>query len=142
MNDTLPTPIEVIPHRPPFLFLDRVLVCSPQRIVAERTFHADESFFQGHFPGAPIVPGVILLEGLAQAMAYGVLLRGAGGKVLLTGLDRARFRHPVLPGDTVTFEVVPERTLLNVTTASGTVRVGDRVVATATVKGYLGQVTG
>lgn len=135
----LPLPMDVIPHRPPFLFIDRVLVCTPERVVAERTFHADEAFFAGHFPGRPIVPGVLLLEGLAQTMAYGVRLRKSGAEVLLTGLEKTRFRRPVGPGDTVTFEVVPIRTLLGVTTAEGSVHRDGQLVASAIVKGYAGR---
>lgn len=136
---TLPPPMDVIPHRPPFLFIDRVLICTAERVVAERTFHPDEPFFAGHFPGRAIVPGVLLLEGLAQTMAYGVRLGKPGAEVLLTGLEKTRFRHPVVPGDTVTFEVVPVRTLLGVTTAEGTVRLDGRRVASAIVKGYAGR---
>ncbi len=136
----LPSPLDVIPHRPPFLYLDRVLTCGPDLIVGEHRFPADAPFFAGHFPGRPIVPGVILLEGLAQTLAYGVLLV-AGGKrpVLLGGLDRVKFRHAVGPGATVTYEIRPTRTLLGVTTATGTVRVGDAVAVSAIVKGYLGR---
>ena len=138
-TDLLPPPIDVIPHRPPFLFIDRVLVCTPEQVVAERTFAADEPFFAGHFPGRPIVPGVLLLEGLAQTMAYGVRLHKAGAEVLLTGLEKTRFRHPVGPGDTVTYEITPGRTVLGVTMAEGVVRLGTRLVASAVVKGYAGR---
>ena len=135
----LPLPRDVLPHRPPFLFIDRVLLCTQERVVAERTFHPEEPFFAGHFPGRPLVPGVLLLEGLAQTMAYGVRLSAPGGEVLLTGVEKARFRRPVGPGDTVTFEVVPLRARLGVTMADGVVRVGDREVASAVVKGYAGR---
>ncbi|MCK6569722.1 beta-hydroxyacyl-ACP dehydratase [Myxococcota bacterium] len=136
----LPSPADVIPHRPPFLYLDRVLTCGADLIVGECTFAPDAPFFAGHFPGRPIVPGVILLEGLAQTLAYGVLLLAGGGRpVLLGGLDRVKFRHGVGPGDTVTYEIRPTRTLLGVTTANGIVRVGDAVAVSAIVKGYLGR---
>ncbi len=135
----LPAPAAVLPHRPPFLFLDRVLLCEPGRIVAERTFRIEEPFFEGHFPGNPIVPGVILLEALAQTLAYGVLRQTPGQKILLTGIEHCKFRQPVLPGQQVFFEVKPERTVMNVTQATGVVSVGGAMVAQATIKGYVGK---
>lgn len=135
----LPPPEAVLPHRRPILVLDRVLECGPDRIVAERRFAPGDPCFEGHFPGRPVVPGVILVEGLAQTLAYGVLQAGGGRQVLLAGIDACRFRRPVGPGDTAVFEVCPERTRLKVTTARGVVRVGGEEVARATLLGYLGE---
>lgn len=94
-----------IPHRYPFLLVDRVIELVPrQRIVAIKNVTINEAFFQGHFPGAPVMPGVLIIEALAQAGA--VLLLSdipdrASKLVYFTGIDEARFRRPVVPGDQI-----------------------------------------
>ena len=99
----------VLPHRYPILLVDRVLELEPgKRIVAMKNVTANEPFFEGHFPGHPVVPGVLLVEGLAQAA--GILLmhdvEDRDSKLLyFSGIDRARFRRPVVPGDQVIYEV-------------------------------------
>lgn len=113
----LPLPMAVLPHRPPFLYLDRVLSCEGMRCVAERTFAADEPFFAGHFPGHPVVPGVILIEALAQALAYLALRHKPDHLVLLTGVEGCRLRHPVRPGETVRLDVTIEKHKLNLVVA-------------------------
>ena len=132
----LPPPDAVLPHRPPFLFLDRCLVCTPTLAIAERLFSADEPFFAGHFPGEPIVPGVILIEAMAQTLAY-LALRTRPGTVLLTGVDKCRVRRPVRPGETVTFRIEVERVRLQVVQASARASVGDELAASARLKGWL-----
>jgi 3-hydroxyacyl-[acyl-carrier-protein] dehydratase len=100
---------EVLPHRYPFLLVDRVLELEPgKRIVAIKNVTVNEEYFLGHFPGHPVMPGVLLLEALAQA--GGVLLlhdMPDRTKKLLyfTGIERARFRRPVVPGDQVRLEI-------------------------------------
>jgi len=101
---------ELLPHRKPFLFIDSVLELEPgKKIVAVRRFDPDEGFFRGHFPGSPVVPGVIIVEAIAQA--GGILVAQSEGERIkgrnpaLVGLDRVRFRKPVLPGDEVRLEV-------------------------------------
>ncbi len=96
--------LEVLPHRYPFLLVDRILELDlGKRVVGVKNVTANESFFQGHFPGHPIMPGVLILEALAQV--GGVLLMrtlnaNAEKKVIyFTGIDRAKFRRPVVPGD-------------------------------------------
>ena len=104
-----------IPHRYPFLLVDRVIEVVPgQRIVAIKNVTINEPFFQGHFPGAPVMPGVLIIEALAQAGA--VLLLSdipdrASKLVYFTGIDEARFRRPVVPGDQIrlTMEVLKLR---------------------------------
>jgi beta-hydroxyacyl-ACP dehydratase FabZ len=104
-----------LPHRYPFLLIDRVVELVPrERVVALKNVSFNEPFFQGHFPGAPVMPGVLIIEALAQAGAVLLLhdMPDRGSKlVYFTGIDRARFRHPVVPGDQVrlTLEVLKLR---------------------------------
>lgn len=99
----------LLPHRYPFLLVDRILeIETAKRIVGIKNVTANEQFFQGHFPGQPIMPGVLLLEVMAQT--GGVLARKtAEGKgrptVFLTGIEKAKFRRPVVPGDQLRVEV-------------------------------------
>ena len=95
--------MESIPHRYPFLLLDRVVEMEPaKRIVAIKCVTFNEQFFQGHFPGAPVMPGVLVVEAMAQAGAV-LLLHDMPDResklVYFAGIDKARFRRPVVPGD-------------------------------------------
>jgi 3-hydroxyacyl-[acyl-carrier-protein] dehydratase len=104
----LPTPASVLPHRPPFLFVDELVSLEPGASATGR-WHltGDEWFFTGHFPGRPTLPGVLMCEAIAQVGAMAVLLdeRFAGRLPLFGGLDGARFRRQVLPGDTLEMSV-------------------------------------
>lgn len=99
----------VLPHRYPFLLVDRVLEIEPEkRIVALKNVTINEEFFVGHFPGQPVMPGVLLVEGMAQAGGILVLHDRPAERerlVYLAGIDRARFRRPVVPGDQLRYEV-------------------------------------
>lgn len=98
----------IIPHRYPLLLIDRVLEIEPgKRIVALKNVSANEPFFQGHFPGYPIMPGVLIVEALAQAGATLLLSQPeARGKLpLFAGIDGLKFRRPVVPGDQLRLEV-------------------------------------
>jgi 3-hydroxyacyl-[acyl-carrier-protein] dehydratase len=108
MSVALPVPADVIPHRPPFLFVDAVTALVPGRSATGTwTLTGEEWFFAGHFPGRPTLPGVLMCEAIAQVGAIAVLTdeRFAGKLPLFGGLDGARFRRQVGPGDTLTLEV-------------------------------------
>jgi 3-hydroxyacyl-[acyl-carrier-protein] dehydratase len=105
-------PVALLPHRPPFRFVDRVDELVPgERVRASYTVTGDEAFLAGHFPGNPIFPGVIQLEALAQAGAVALLAdeRYAGRLPLFGGVEDARFRRQVVPGDEVTLEVTMDK---------------------------------
>jgi 3-hydroxyacyl-[acyl-carrier-protein] dehydratase len=99
--------LEFLPHRYPFLLIDRVLEADEKRFRALKNVTFNEPHFQGHFPGYPVMPGVLILEAMAQA-AVGTLVRqpgfAPGGLVFLVGVEEARFKKPVVPGDTLLLE--------------------------------------
>lgn len=101
--------MDFLPHRYPFLLVDRVVEFEPgKRLVAIKNVTINEPFFQGHFPGYPIMPGVLVVEAMAQA--GGILIMSElpdrhSKLVVFTGIERARFRRPVTPGDQIRFEI-------------------------------------
>lgn len=97
----------IIPHRWPFLLVDRIVELEPERAVGVKQVSAGEPFFQGHFPGTPIMPGVLIVEAMAQVGAVALLSRDEyrGKLALFAGIDGVRFRKPVVPGDTLRLEV-------------------------------------
>ena len=104
---------DLLPHRYPFLLVDRVIEETADKIVAYKNVTMNEPFFQGHFPGMPIMPGVLILEALAQAGALLAVKASnfdpAKQVIFFMAIDKAKFRRPVVPGDRLTLEVVPLR---------------------------------
>ena len=128
----LPRPEEVIPHREPFLFIDEVTELIPgARARGRWHLSGDEPFFAGHFPGRPTLPGVLMCEAIAQLGAVVLLSheRYAGRLPLFGGLDKARFRRQVVPGDTIELEVEITRLSSRSGKGSGTAKVDGRVAA-------------
>jgi 3-hydroxyacyl-[acyl-carrier-protein] dehydratase len=125
----------VLPHRYPFLMVDRVDSLTGEKIVARKMVTANEPFFAGHFPGHPIMPGVLVLEALAQAGAL-LAARQVGfdpsrDAIFLMSMDKVKFRRPVVPGDALLLEVVPLRKGGVVWRFRGEAKVGDTIVAEA-----------
>jgi beta-hydroxyacyl-ACP dehydratase FabZ len=127
----------VLPHRYPFLLVDRITEFVPgQRIVGLKQVTANEHFFQGHFPGAPVMPGVLIVEAMAQVGAVYALQQIEGREqklVLFSGIDNARFRRPVVPGDTLTITVTPIRVGGRVQKMHGEARVEGQLAAEADI---------
>lgn len=122
---------KLIPHRPPFLFVDDIVSHEGEVLVARRTWRADEDFYKGHYPGAPITPGVLLCEAVFQtgALLMAKLLGGGqGGVPLLTKVTDVRFRLPVYPGDTTIIEVRRKETMGDFHFMSGSIKNGDKRV--------------
>jgi len=129
--------LEYLPHRFPFLLIDRVLQLEPaKRVVAIKNVAINEPFFQGHFPENPIMPGVMILEAMAQAAAilsYKTLKLSSERNFLyyFVGVDNARFKKPVIPGDQLVLDVCMIRIVRGIGKFSAVARVGDTVVTEA-----------
>ncbi len=145
MNKPMPTvelPIGVeqiaamLPHRYPFLLVDRVVALEPgQRVSARKNVTFNEPFFQGHFPGHPVMPGVLIIEAMAQAAGLLIKLSGreSNGPVVfyLVKVDKARFNRTVVPGDQLHLEVEHKRSMRNMSQFWGRALVDGVVVAEA-----------
>ena len=126
----------IIPHRDPFLFLDEVLELEPGvRVLARMSVRGDEWFFPGHFPGRPIMPGVIMVEALAQAGAVAVLSEeeNRGKLALFAGIDDVRFRRIVEPGDELTLSCEIESVRGPIGRGRVVARVGDELAVRGTL---------
>jgi len=129
---------KLLPHRYPFLLIDRVVEFGPgSRVVCHKSVSANEAYFQGHFPGRPVMPGVLVIEALAQA--GGVLTQLArngtsdGTLSYLVKVDEAKFSRMVVPGDRLELEVTIKREIRNMTLYAGVARVDGEQVACAEI---------
>ncbi|MFF2483682.1 3-hydroxyacyl-ACP dehydratase FabZ [Paenibacillus sp. NPDC058071] len=123
---------EVIPHRPPFLLIDRILEVEPGvRAVGIKNVTMNEPFFTGHFPGYPVMPGVLIIEALAQVGTVAMLMveENRGKLGFFAGIDGVRFRGQVTPGDTLTLSVEITRFKGKIGKGQAIAKVGDKVVA-------------
>ena len=128
---------EILPHRYPFLLVDKITELEPKvRIVGIKQVTVNEQFFQGHFPGAPVMPGVLQIEALAQVGAILALreFEDRDAKIpFFSGIESARFRKPVVPGDTLELEVIALRIGSKVQKMKGIARVDGQITAEAEI---------
>ena len=125
---------KLLPHRDPFLFVDRIERYDDEEVVGYRKFTEKDFFFQGHFPGYPVVPGVILIETMAQCGGAGIRLTGKVDKdalFFLASVDKAKFRRQVRPGDEVKMVIKTLRVSPKTLKQSGQAFVGEQLVAEA-----------
>jgi 3-hydroxyacyl-[acyl-carrier-protein] dehydratase len=129
--------LQYLPHRYPFLLIDRVLNCTPgESLTAVKNVTVNEPFFQGHFPHRPVMPGVMILEAMAQAtgiLAFRTTQTRPSEHLLyyLVGIDDARFKQPVVPGDQLIIEVRAERNMRGLWKFSAEAKVEGKLVANA-----------
>jgi len=133
----------IIPHRYPMLLIDRIIELEPlKRIVAVKNISMSDMVFQGHFPGAPVFPGVFIIEAMAQAGAV-LLFREVPDRenklLYFTGIDEARFRRPVVPGDQLRLELTVLKYKLGFAKLRGEAFVDNQLVAEATVTSALAE---
>jgi len=129
--------MELIPHRPPFLMIDKVVdVVAGERAIGVKNVTINDGFFQGHFPARPVMPGVLIIEAMAQTAAVLVVhtlgSMAQGKLVYFMSVDNARFRRPVLPGDTLKVHVTSLRHRGNVWKFEGQAKVDGKLCAEAT----------
>jgi 3-hydroxyacyl-[acyl-carrier-protein] dehydratase len=134
---------ELLPHRPPFLLVDRIIELVPRsRIVGIKQVTINEPFFLGHYPGAPVMPGVLIVEALAQVGAV-LALREIEDREkripLFSGINNARFRRPVVPGDTLVLEVTALRMGSRVQRMRGEAKVDGQLVAEAEIMSVIAE---
>ena len=128
--------MQMIPHRHPFLMIDKVVdVVANERATGVKNVSINENYFQGHFPARPVMPGVLIIEAMAQTAAVLVVHtlgpESEGKLVYFMSVDNARFRRPVFPGDRLDVYVVKQRNRGNVWKFEGQAKVGDNVMAEA-----------
>jgi 3-hydroxyacyl-[acyl-carrier-protein] dehydratase len=132
----------LIPHRPPFLLVDEIVELEPgKRVVGRRELRADEFWFAGHFPGRPVMPGVLTIEAIAQAGAVAVMADEANrGKIpFFAGIDDVRFKRVVEPGDVLTLECEFVRYRPPIAKGQGRAFVGDELAAEAMLTVFIGE---
>jgi len=127
---------ELLPHRFPFLLVDRVLEISGPEVIAIKLVSGNEPFFEGHFPKRPIMPGVLMVEALAQTAGLGVRYNDPAARergLALAGVNKFRFRRPVEPGDVLTLHTRLMRQRGSLLVVQGEARVGDEVAASGEI---------
>jgi UDP-3-O-[3-hydroxymyristoyl] N-acetylglucosamine deacetylase/3-hydroxyacyl-[acyl-carrier-protein] dehydratase len=131
--------LKALPHRYPFLLVDRVLELEPgRRVVALKNVSSNEPYFQGHWPGRPIMPGVLVIEAMAQAAGVLIAHRAGGAReALLASIDGAKLRKPVVPGDQLRLEVDGLRSIGRATQVRAVATVDDRVAAEAKIRFFV-----
>lgn len=133
---------EILPHRYPFLLVDKIIELVPRvKIVGIKQVTINEYFFQGHFPDAPVMPGVLQIEALAQVGAILALreFEDRAGKIpFFSGIDKAKFRRPVIPGDTLVLEVTAIRIGSRVQKMRGEAKVDGKITAEAEIMCIIG----
>lgn len=136
--------MSLLPHRYPFIMIDRILELIPgEKVIALKNVTINEPFFQGHFPGNPIMPGVLIIEAMGQAgavLAAKSLEHEPNGTVIyFMGMDKVKFRKPVIPGDQVVFELKFLKQRAKVFKMAGMARVDENVVAEAELMATFGE---
>lgn len=129
------SPEELLPHRKPFLFVDGLDEVSPGKVVGHKTFSKDEFFFEGHFPAYPVVPGVLLVETMAQCGGAGLVEAGVyppGMVFFLATVDKVKFRRQVRPGDTAVMTIHDEKLSPRIIRQRGILEVDGELAAEAT----------
>ncbi|MCL2243402.1 MAG: 3-hydroxyacyl-ACP dehydratase FabZ [Treponema sp.] len=124
----------LLPHREPFLFVDEIIEASEEKITAKHIFTENEFFFKGHFPGYPVVPGVVLIETMAQSGGAGIRKQGiigGGNLFFLATIDKVKFRRQVRPGEEVRSEIENLKITQKVIKQRGRAYVGDELAAEA-----------
>jgi beta-hydroxyacyl-ACP dehydratase FabZ len=133
--------LKILPHRYPFLLVDRILELEPgKRVVGIKNVTINEEFFLGHFPGNPVMPGVLIIEAMAQTAAVGVLTAIAEPEkkgAYLTGVDSCRFRRPVLPGDQLRLEIDIVSVKMRLGKCRGIAKVDGQLCAEAEISSIL-----
>jgi 3-hydroxyacyl-[acyl-carrier-protein] dehydratase len=129
--------LELLPHRYPFLLVDKIIEDSENRFIAIKNVSNNEPFFQGHFPDMPVMPGVLIIEALAQAGGLRLLsrydIKTKDNVTFFAGIEKARFRKPVLPGDTLSLEVKILSYRRGIAKIEGVAKVDGVIVAEATI---------
>jgi len=129
--------MNLIPHRYPFILIDRIIEMEPEKkCTAIKNVTINEPYFQGHFPGQPVMPGVLILESMAQAGAFLVLNSvedPMSKNMFFSAVERSKFRKPIIPGDQVRIEMELLKLRMNAVKLSGIATVDDKVVAEATI---------
>jgi len=134
--------VNLIPHRYPFLLVDRIVELVPgERVVGLKNVTMNEAFFQGHFPGAPVMPGVLIIEAMAQTggiLAYHAVPEAKGRLIYFMGMDKVKFRRPVVPGDQLLMELTMAHKSSRAWKMAGKAMVDGKVAAQAELTAAIG----